>query len=185
MRMLYLKARQSKLHFPPDSANLLDKAEVWGYAICRISEEIKEPFDSYVNGFFYVNQKEAATVFWIFMLCVNLLIPACMIGFGTLFTKGAPADINAFFGYRSAMSMKNKDTWDFAHRHNGHLWRKMGFCMMIGSAVAMLPVLGQGVGFVGVYGGVICGLQLIIMIASVFVTERALKQTFDRNGKRR
>jgi len=124
-------------------------------------------------------------MFWIFMLCVNLLIPACMVGFGTLFAKGAPADINAFFGYRSAMSMKNKDTWDFAHRHNGRLWRKTGLYMTIGSVAAMLPAVGQGVGFVGVYGMVVCVLQLVIMIASVFLTERALKQTFDKDGNRR
>ena len=48
--------------------------------------------------------------FWIFMLIMNLLIPATMIGFGRYFMKKAPKEINAVFGYRTSMSMKNKDT---------------------------------------------------------------------------
>ena len=45
--------------------------------------------------------------FWIFMLVIDLLIPLTMIGFGRLFLKKIPKDINALFGYRTSMSMKN------------------------------------------------------------------------------
>ena len=48
--------------------------------------------------------------FWIFMLIMDLLIPVTMIGFGSYFMKNAPKEINAVFGYRTSMSMKNKDT---------------------------------------------------------------------------
>ena len=44
--------------------------------------------------------------FWIFMLVMILLIPITMIGFGKLFLKQAPGEINAVFGYRTTMSMK-------------------------------------------------------------------------------
>ena len=49
------------------------------------------------------------------MLVMNLLIPATMAGFGRAFLKKAPGKINYAFGYRTSMSMKNKDTWDYAH----------------------------------------------------------------------
>ena len=48
--------------------------------------------------------------FWIFMLIMDLLLPFTMIGFGRYFMKKAPKEINSVFGYRTSMSMKNKDT---------------------------------------------------------------------------
>ena len=55
--------------------------------------------------------------FWIFMLIMDLLIPFTMIGFGKMFLKKAPDQINYVFGYRTSMSMKNQDTWVFAHHY--------------------------------------------------------------------
>ena len=51
--------------------------------------------------------------FWIFMLIMDLLLPFTMIGFGRYFMKKAPKEINSVFGYRTSMSMKNKDTCRF------------------------------------------------------------------------
>ena len=58
--------------------------------------------------------------FWIFMLIMDLLLPFTMIGFGRYFMKKAPKEINSVFGYRTSMSMKNKDTWKFAHKYCGN-----------------------------------------------------------------
>ena len=60
--------------------------------------------------------------FWIFMLIMDLLIPFTMIGFGKMFLKKAPDQINYVFGYRTSMSMKNQDTWVFAHYYCGKIW---------------------------------------------------------------
>jgi len=76
--------------------------------------------------------------FWIFMLIVNLLIPFMMIGFGKYFTKTAPKEINMIFGYRTTMSMKNKDTWVFAHKYCGRLWYITGMIMFPISVILML-----------------------------------------------
>ena len=57
------------------------------------------------------------------MLCSSLVIPIIMIGFGFLFGKRPPKEINYLCGYRTRMSMKNIDTWVFAHRYCGRLWR--------------------------------------------------------------
>ena len=54
--------------------------------------------------------------FWVFMLIMGLLIPLTMVGFGKLFLTRAPKNINMVFGYRTVMSMKNRDTWEFAHK---------------------------------------------------------------------
>lgn len=60
--------------------------------------------------------------FWIFMVVMDLLIPLTMIGFGRYFLKSAPKEINVIFGYRTTMSMKNRDIWEFAHRYCGILF---------------------------------------------------------------
>ena len=52
--------------------------------------------------------------FWFFMLISNLLIPFTMILWGKYFMKKAPDKISGVFGYRTSMSMKNRNTWEFA-----------------------------------------------------------------------
>ena len=48
--------------------------------------------------------------FWIFMMAMDLLFPVIMIVMGRYFMKTSPKEINYIFGYRTNMSMKNKDT---------------------------------------------------------------------------
>ena len=124
-------------------------------------------------------------VFWIFMLAMDLLIPGVMIGFGREFQKNPPTEINPGYGYRTTMSSKNQDTWDFAQRYMGKVWYQAGRVLLIPSAVPLLFVLGQDVGTVGMVGLAASGVQLVVMLGSILVTERALKKNFDKNGKRK
>ena len=98
--------------------------------------------------------------FWIFMCVTVLLIPFLMISFGGLFSRSAPKEINSAFGYRTSMSMKNADTWQFAHHYFGKIWRTLGWILII------------------------TFLQLIPLILPIFFTEKALRAHFDRNGNR-
>lgn len=124
-------------------------------------------------------------VFWIFVLAFDLLIPLLMLGFGKSFMKNPPAEINPGYGYRTTMSSKNQETWDFAQRHMGKVWYQAGRWLLIPSAVPLLFVLGRDVGTVGVVGLAVSGVQLVVMLGSILVVERALKETFDKNGKRK
>ena len=123
--------------------------------------------------------------FWIFMLIMNLLIPATMTGFGSLFSKTPPKEINFIFGYRTPMSMKNKETWIFAHNYCGRIWRIFGIIIFILSVTAMIFLFGEGIGTVGIFGGIICGIQVIFMIIPIFITEKALNKNFDKEGNRK
>lgn len=123
--------------------------------------------------------------FWLFMLTMDLLIPFTMIGFGRYFLKKVPKEINMVFGYRTAMSMKNKETWEFAHKYCGKIWYACGLIMLLVTVVFLLLTIGKKEDYVGTVGGVICMVQLISLIGSVFPTEIALKKNFDKNGKRR
>ena len=87
--------------------------------------------------------------FWIFMLIMDLLLPFTMIGFGRYFMKKAPKEINSVFGYRTSMSMKNKDTWKFAHKYCGKVWYVCGMVMLPITVIFMLLVIGKNEDCVG------------------------------------
>ena len=123
--------------------------------------------------------------FWIFMMLISLLIPCTMVGFGKHFIKKAPKEINMYFGYRTSRSMKNKDTWEFAHHYLGNLWTKIGSIMLVPSFIAMLFVINKDISYVGIFGGLLCGVQLIFLIGSIFPVEKALKRKFDEYGNRK
>ncbi len=119
--------------------------------------------------------------FWIFMVIMLLLIPITMIGFGKYFTKAAPKEINMVVGYRTSMSMKNKDTWCFAHNYFGKIWYNAGRFLLL-SVLLMCLVLGKSEDAIGYLGVVIMHVQMIFLVGAIFPTERALRKNFDKNG---
>ena len=123
--------------------------------------------------------------FWIFMLCTVLLVPLIMLFFGLYFKNKSPKEINSLFGYRTTMSMKNKDSWEFAHHYCGRLWLVLGMIMLPLSVIPMLFFINQDIDVVGIAGGIIEGIQVVVLLISIFPTEKALKKTFDENGNRR
>ena len=124
-------------------------------------------------------------VFWLFCLCMVLLIPVTLLFLGWTFQKKPPKTINRFYGYRTPRSMKSRETWVFAHHTCGRLWVWLGKVLLPVSAAAMLPVLGRDADMVGLWCGVIALIQTTGMAGSIFFVERALKQHFDDFGGKR
>ena len=122
---------------------------------------------------------------WFMMLGFNLLIPAIMLGAGKLFSKDVPKDINWIFGYRTSMSMKNEDTWSFAHKVAGAFWWKWGWVALAVTVAAMLLVLGHSEELVSTAGCFLMFAQMIPLIAVIPHTEKTLRNTFDRDGTRK
>ena len=56
--------------------------------------------------------------FWVLFACC-LLTPVIMLLAGWMMWKHCPREINGLLGYRTARSMKNQDTWRFAHAYCG------------------------------------------------------------------
>lgn len=123
--------------------------------------------------------------FWFFMFVISLLIPLSMIGIGYLFVKKPPKDINYFVGYRTSMSMINRDTWDFAHHYFGKLWFKWGIIILPLTLIAMGFLIGKDMDTISTISVIICFIQMLPMIGPIFPTERALRRTFDKNGARK
>ena len=122
---------------------------------------------------------------WFMMLGFNLLIPAIMLGAGKLFLKKAPKNINWIFGYRTTMSMKNEDTWCFAHKVAGAFWWKWGWVALAVTVAAMLLILNKSDEVISAVGCIVMFAQLIPLIAVIPHTEKALRNTFDKDGNRK
>ncbi len=123
--------------------------------------------------------------FWIFMLIMDLLIPATMVGFGAYFRKKAPREINGVFGYRTPRSMASREAWDHAHRLCGVLWLWGGLLLFPVTVAAFLPLLGGSEETVGGWGAVICFVQIALMMVTIIPIEISLHRHFYPNGERR
>ena len=123
--------------------------------------------------------------FWWFMLCCDVLIPVLMIIAGRMMWKHPPKTINGTVGYRTSRSMMNMDTWNFAHDYCGRLWWKIGWIMLVPSILIHIPLYGRSENAIGIVCGILITVQTIVLIVSIFPTERALKRTFTDSGKRR
>ena len=121
--------------------------------------------------------------FLIFMFLSNELIPILMLLFGWIFKKHPPKNINSVYGYRTSMSTKNIETWNFAHAYCGRLWQRIGLAMLLSATAAMLPLIGKTIDEIGFWSSLIMGIQVTILIASIFPVERALRKNFDKTGK--
>ena len=125
--------------------------------------------------------------FWIFMLVMNLLIPITMISFGHSFEKKPPKiERSKFaFGYRTIMSMKNADTWEYAHIIFGKLWCRFGIVLGLISIIPLFFVIGKDKDTIGFAGMIICYVQMAVMLIPVIPTEISLRKRFDKNGNRK
>lgn len=122
-------------------------------------------------------------VFWTFMLAADLVMPLFMIFFGRSYRKSPPAAINDYEGYRTKRSKKSSESWVFAHKYWGRLSEVIGIIILPLSAVPFLFVIGSDVGTVGTVGGVVCFVQIIILLfVPIMATEQALKRNFDMDG---
>lgn len=122
--------------------------------------------------------------FWVFMAVVSLFIPIIMVIFGKSFLKAAPKEINGIYGYRTAMSMKNQDTWEFAHKHFGKVWFYAGLILLPLNIIPLLFVMGESKDLIGTIGILVCLIDTAVMLLSIIPTERALKKNFDSDGNR-
>ena len=123
--------------------------------------------------------------FWVFMTVMVMLFPAIMIIFGKIFMSSPPKDINFAYGYRTSMSMKNKDTWIFAHKFFGKIWLIVGIVLIPFNLVPMLLCLRKAENVIGNVGYVLCVIDLLAIIIPIIFTEFALKKNFDKDGNKK
>ena len=123
--------------------------------------------------------------FWWFVLISDLLIPVIQIIFGWVLWKHCPKSVKNVYGYRTKWSKKNRDTWKFAQEHCGRTWLKIGVALLILTVAAHIPFYGADEDTMGNLCLIVTGVQLAVLISSIFPTGRALKRTFNEDGTRK
>lgn len=120
--------------------------------------------------------------FWFFLTLCSLLLPLIFLGFGWIFQTHPPKEINSFYGYRTTMSQKNKTTWQFAHAYCGKLWWRLGLLSFPITLLGMLSVCKKDANSIGMMSGTLTLLQTAAICVTIFMTEKALKKNFHKNG---
>lgn len=121
----------------------------------------------------------------IYMTLVCILVPITALVLGIVFVKKPPRSINSIYGYRTDYSMKNQDTWDFAHKYIGRIWIVLGGVLSVLFVATSILVYV----FLKEYFDNICGLLCLLgtagLIVPIIPTEIALKKNFDKNGNKK
>lgn len=112
---------------------------------------------------------EEKILFWS-TLCYTFLLSGTMIGFGFLFQKRPPKNINGLYGYRTAMSMKNQATWTFAHHYAGKIWFYSGIASLSLSLVVLF--LFCRTSCFETVSTILMFAQLILLVGVILPTER-------------
>lgn len=121
---------------------------------------------------------------WFFCFLLSMLVPAIMVIFGARFTKKPPKRINYMYGYRTKRSMKNIQTWEFAHQTIGKIWYRSGIVSGILIMIGFLFVLVWNVEMAEPFCGIAAILEIVLLLVSYVPAEQALKKNFTDSGKR-
>lgn len=119
---------------------------------------------------------------WWLMFGIDLIVPVVMILVGRMMWKHCPKEINDTFGYRTKRSMKNQDTWKFAHEYCGKLWWKAGWILLALTVPVQLLLLGCGEEMLPMWSLGLMLLQTSVMLLTIAPTESALKRKFEEGG---
>jgi len=117
---------------------------------------------------------------YVFLAVETMIIPLIMFFIGIAWKKHAPKKINYIYGYRTKMSMKNADTWEFAHKYTGRLWYVLGGILTIITSIFILAFMNSES-----FEEIVLILNyanLAVLISSIFFVEIALKKNFDKQG---
>lgn len=109
-----------------------------------------------------------------------MLTPVAMAAVGLAWRIHPPKNRNQMLSYRTVLSMKNEDTWQFAHHQVGKLWVRLGVLLAIVSAVLMVWFKDS---FMSFALWLVVG-QMVLLCVSVFLVDTLMKAVFDEDGNR-
>lgn len=104
---------------------------------------------------------------------ISFLIGGVLIITAIITTLFPPKRINYFYGYRTAASMKNQQTWDLAQKYSTKKMFGLGLLLMafsfLDAVIDINEVTSTGLGI---------GLMILGFIFMMITTERAIKKNF-------
>jgi len=122
---------------------------------------------------------------WIFMFLTCLSVPILVTCFGSYMKRGKPQERNWILGYRSTLSMKNHDTWIFAQRYCGLVFWRLGWILLLITITTMLLCINADKDTISKVSGIVATAQLFPLIFSIFLVEKRLNESFNKDGSRK
>ena len=117
---------------------------------------------------------------WILSFLSAQVIPVTILAAGYYYKNRVPKTMKS--GYRTARSTRSRESWVYAHRMLGRLWRPLGWVLLTVSFFGMFAVLIINKDALEKATSVLAIAQTVVMVGSLIPVERALKQNFDENG---
>lgn len=109
-----------------------------------------------------------------------MLVPLIMFFVGLYWRVKTPAFKTGKLVYRTEVTEKSAEVWEFAHTHCGKLWTRFGAILAVISVVLMVVFDGSYPKFImWLLGG-----QMLILCITVFMIDFLAKNLFDENGVR-
>lgn len=128
---------------------------------------------------------ETTTYFWLMLACV-LICPLIILFAGQAMTRMTPDKPNPFIGYRTALSMRNEDTWYFANRDCGQKFRKSAVWLCVASAAVILFAgSAASVDMLSALVMIVVAAQCVWLVVVVSLVQRDLRRTFNDDGTRK
>ena len=110
---------------------------------------------------------------------MSLIVGICLSIFGFSLIKYPPEDINSVMGYKTPLSMRNKDTWNASQKHCGFIMIIFGVINAIFGIWALIQPVASNEDSMQL-------LLLLISAISIFLIEEIhLFKLFHMNGSRR
>lgn len=116
---------------------------------------------------------------WWLCLITAMICPLSMYFLGFYLERLGSREINKTVGYRTKNSMLSRETWKFANKYCGKLWRKFGLITLALTLLIFFFFLKSSEGVLMILLLVVMAVQIGPLIASVLLTEKELKKKFN------
>jgi len=117
-----------------------------------------------------------------FNIVFTLLIPFLILLLGIITKKYPPKSINSIIGYRTSRSMINDETWQFAQKKCAELWIKYGTVIFLAFSLLCITYFFLDNKIQVIIMLVSKFLQVMLILASIPIVEKALKSKFNDDG---
>ncbi len=119
------------------------------------------------------------------MLISVAYIPLFLIVIGKIFEKYPSKEPNIAIGFRTKLSMMNKETWDYAQRLFPKAWISLGRIMLPISLIILFLLYSEDKDYTGNLALILMMVQVVLMLGSILYVNLKLKAAFNSDGSRK
>lgn len=125
------------------------------------------------------------SLFKVIMLISVAFIPLLLIVIGKIFEKYPSKEPNIAIGFRTKLSMMNKETWDYAQRLFPKAWISLGRILLPLSLIILFLLYREDKDYTGNLALILMLVQVVLMLGSILYVNLKLKAAFNSDGSRK